>query len=151
MQQGIKGESAYEIAVRNGFEGTESEWLASLKGEKGDSGDSSSSSGSGAAYITETFNDDSNWYRIWSDGWVEQGGIIVTTSASSQVITFPVEMASDLFSIDFHILKGGSTNNTTNNVRIDSRKTTSTSITVYIQPSDETYTSWTVRGMKKTT
>lgn len=151
LQQGIKGESAYEIAVRNGFEGTESEWLASLKGEKGDSGDSSSSSGSGAAYITETFNNDSNWYRIWSDGWVEQGGIIVTTSASSQVITFPVEMASDLFSIDFHILKGGSTNNTTNNVRIDSRKTTSTSITVYIQPSDETYTSWTVRGMKKAT
>ena len=112
---------------------------------------SSSGGNNGAAYITETYNDDSNWYRIWSDGWIEQGGILVTTSASSQVITFPVEMASDLFSIDFHILKGGSTNNTTNNVRIDSRKTTSTSITVYIQPSDETYTSWTVRGMKKTT
>lgn len=27
------GLSAYEIAVRNGFEGTESEWLSSLKGE----------------------------------------------------------------------------------------------------------------------
>jgi len=34
------GESAYEIAVRNGFQGTEVEWLASLKGEKGDKGDS---------------------------------------------------------------------------------------------------------------
>ena len=30
---------AYEIAVRNGFEGTEEEWLASLKGEKGPKGD----------------------------------------------------------------------------------------------------------------
>lgn len=30
------GLSAYEIAVRHGFEGTEEEWLASLKGEKGD-------------------------------------------------------------------------------------------------------------------
>jgi hypothetical protein len=30
--------NAYEIAVRNGFVGTEEEWLASLKGEKGDSG-----------------------------------------------------------------------------------------------------------------
>lgn len=58
-------------------------------------------------------------------------------------------MASELFNIDFHIVKGGSSNNTTNNVRIDSRKTTSTSITLYIQPSDETYTSWTVMGMKK--
>lgn len=155
-EQGIQGEtgssgaSAYEIAVNNGFEGTETEWLASLKGEKGDTGSSSSSGGgSGASYIIETSYTDSSWYRIWSDGWVEQGGFIVTTSASSQVITLPVEMASNLFNIDFHIVKGGSSNNTTNNVRIDSRKTTSTSITLYIQPSDETYTSWTVMGMRK--
>lgn len=31
--------SAYEIAVDHGFEGTEEEWLASLKGDKGDKGD----------------------------------------------------------------------------------------------------------------
>lgn len=30
------GMSAYEIAVRNGFQGTEQEWLSSLKGGKGD-------------------------------------------------------------------------------------------------------------------
>ena len=30
---------AYGVAVRNGFEGTEKEWLASLKGEKGEKGD----------------------------------------------------------------------------------------------------------------
>jgi hypothetical protein len=30
---------AYAIAVLNGFEGTQEEWLASLKGEKGDRGD----------------------------------------------------------------------------------------------------------------
>lgn len=35
----LKGKSAYEIAVANGFIGTEEEWLASLKGEKGDKGD----------------------------------------------------------------------------------------------------------------
>lgn len=34
----IDGKSAYEIAVENGFEGTEAEWLASLKGDKGDQG-----------------------------------------------------------------------------------------------------------------
>ena len=27
-------------------------------------------------YITETFNDGLNWYRKWSDGWIEQGGVI---------------------------------------------------------------------------
>jgi len=30
-----KGASAYEVAVENGFEGTEAEWLASLKGSDG--------------------------------------------------------------------------------------------------------------------
>ena len=34
-----RGLSAYEIAVKNGFEGTEKEWLASLKGEPGADGD----------------------------------------------------------------------------------------------------------------
>ena len=32
----IQGESAYEIAVRNGFEGSEKEWLESLKGSDGE-------------------------------------------------------------------------------------------------------------------
>lgn len=38
-----KGDSAYQIAVKNGFEGTEEAWLESLKGEKGDKGDSGNS------------------------------------------------------------------------------------------------------------
>lgn len=37
---GKDGKSAYEVAVVNGFEGTEQEWLNSLKGEKGDTGKS---------------------------------------------------------------------------------------------------------------
>lgn len=36
---GKDGKSAYEIAKSNGFEGTEAEWVASLKGEKGDVGE----------------------------------------------------------------------------------------------------------------
>ena len=36
---GADGKSAYEVAVANGFTGTASAWLASLKGEKGDKGD----------------------------------------------------------------------------------------------------------------
>ena len=37
--QGIQGLSAYQVAVQHGFEGTEDEWLISLKGEKGEKGD----------------------------------------------------------------------------------------------------------------
>jgi hypothetical protein len=36
---GADGASAYQIAVSNGFVGTELEWLESLKGPKGDQGD----------------------------------------------------------------------------------------------------------------
>lgn len=34
----IRGKSAYEIAVVNGFKGTEEEWLLSLRGDKGQNG-----------------------------------------------------------------------------------------------------------------
>jgi hypothetical protein len=37
--QGIQGLSAYQVAVQHGFEGTEDEWLISLKGDKGDTGE----------------------------------------------------------------------------------------------------------------
>lgn len=37
--KGEDGKSAYEIAVENGFEGDEADWLVSLKGVKGDKGD----------------------------------------------------------------------------------------------------------------
>lgn len=30
--ESLKGDSAYDVAVKNGFTGTEAEWLAGLKG-----------------------------------------------------------------------------------------------------------------------
>lgn len=36
---GKDGKSAYEVAVSNGFVGTEQEWLASLKGQQGEKGE----------------------------------------------------------------------------------------------------------------
>lgn len=47
----IRGYSAFEVAVINGFRGTEEEWLASLKGEKGDKGDAPVA---GVDYFTES-------------------------------------------------------------------------------------------------
>ncbi len=46
---GTSGKSAYDIAVENGFVGTETEWLLSLHGEKGDKGDSGSNGRDGDA------------------------------------------------------------------------------------------------------
>lgn len=37
-KDGVNGKSAYEVAVANGFEGTEAAWLESLKGAQGEAG-----------------------------------------------------------------------------------------------------------------
>ena len=37
-EKGTDGKSAYQIAVEQGYQGSESDWLSSLKGEKGDTG-----------------------------------------------------------------------------------------------------------------
>lgn len=61
--KGDPGESAYDIAVANGFEGTEAEWLESLKGPKGDPGDSATETSNGEVYSTEEVR-----IGTWIDG-----------------------------------------------------------------------------------
>lgn len=39
-------------------------------------------------YVTETFSDGTNWYRKWSDGWLEQGGVNNTDTSGNVTITF---------------------------------------------------------------
>lgn len=40
--------------------------------------------------IVETFNNGTNWWRKWSDGWLEQGGIGSIGARNTTVITFPL-------------------------------------------------------------
>lgn len=54
-----RGKSAYEVAVENGFSGTETEWLASLKGEPGAPGASGKDGENGK---TPYVGDNGNWY-----------------------------------------------------------------------------------------
>ena len=37
-------------------------------------------------HVTETYNDGTNWYRKWSDGWLEQGGFAATDNTGRGVI-----------------------------------------------------------------
>ena len=54
---GVPGDSAYDVAVANGFVGSETQWIASLKGAtgaKGDRGDKGVKGDPGDAYnLTE--------------------------------------------------------------------------------------------------
>ena len=45
---GTAGKSAYELAVENGYQGTEDEWLSSLIGDKGDTGDTGATGAAGS-------------------------------------------------------------------------------------------------------
>ena len=60
-QPGKDGLSAYQVAVKNGYQGSEKEWLASLKGEKGDPGEPGQSGGGGG--IGEAPTDGSQYTR----------------------------------------------------------------------------------------
>lgn len=39
-------------------------------------------------YVTETYENDYSWYRLWSDGWLEQGGLS-STGGASRTINLP--------------------------------------------------------------
>ncbi|MEF2293138.1 collagen-like protein [Virgibacillus dokdonensis] len=73
-EKGDAGKSAYQIAVDNGFKGTEQEWLASLKGAKGDS-----VKGKDGVSVTDIASDGTNITFTLSDGstkeipWPKQG------------------------------------------------------------------------------
>ena len=65
---GVDGKSAYEVAVENGFEGTEQEWLDPLKGPKGDSG----ADGADGVGIEDITSDGTNVIFHLSDGTTKE-------------------------------------------------------------------------------
>uniref|UniRef100_UPI00241E9589 phage tail protein n=1 Tax=Oxalobacter formigenes TaxID=847 RepID=UPI00241E9589 len=48
-------------------------------------------------HVTETYNDGTNWYRKWSDGWLEQGGHILTGSDGN--VTFLIPFHDDRYGV----------------------------------------------------
>lgn len=50
--EGVPGDSAYEVAVDNGFVGTEAEWLASLEGTDGTNGTNGTNGATGATGLS---------------------------------------------------------------------------------------------------
>ena len=63
------GKSAYDIAVEYGFEGTEQEWLESLKGDKGDPGINGEAGSDGlSAYEIEV----KNGYQGSEQEWIDE-------------------------------------------------------------------------------
>jgi len=42
----------------------------------------------GVKYVVETYSNGTSWYRVWSDGWCEQGGRFESSDGSSTTVSF---------------------------------------------------------------
>lgn len=70
--------------------------------------------------IVRSYNSGSRWYRLYADGWVEQGGY----GAKNETITLPIEMANTNYGVLAGLCITGS-NNISYSVNVDSKTTTS--------------------------
>jgi hypothetical protein len=76
-----------------------------LKGAKGDKGDA------GTAYITQTWVGATSWYRLYSDGFLEQGGFTAYSGVGTKKITLPKAFSTVNFVVNVNSLSFLSTSN----------------------------------------
>lgn len=53
----------------------------------------------GIRTVVESYQNGTDWYRIWSDGWCEQGGVYTVTSASPHTILLLKKMSNTNYNI----------------------------------------------------
>lgn len=64
-------------------------------------------------YVKETgkSSDGTSWYRVWSDGWIEQGG----TYTSSDNSKYPITLSKKMTTTNYHSTVTGGYNTSSNN------------------------------------
>lgn len=78
-------------------------------------------------WVIETYVNGTSWYRKWSDGWIEQGGLYVQTSTSATYdakITFFKPFADTKYNIQ--LTKHSTTNNSPGSMYFNGAKTMET-------------------------
>lgn len=78
-----KAKNAYQIAVKNGFEGTETEWLESLKGEKGADGKDGADGKNGVDGQDGKDGKDGTDYVLTDNDKIEIANIVINEVDSS--------------------------------------------------------------------
>lgn len=83
----------------------------------------------GAAHIVETGHSGTEWYRVWSDGWCEQGGT-VGTGTTSGYPSYTIQLTKEYADTNFNVqVTGRYTNSTNDGTNYCSARTTN-SITI---------------------
>lgn len=98
-------------------------------------------------HIVETYSSGTSWYRLWSDGWLEQGGRIKPTSTS--VVTYPITFLKSYSDIPQAMVSCAMPDSNTS-VFCGVQNVSTTSISVMINPTSSgaatNYWSWTTYG-----
>lgn len=92
----LTGDSAYEIAVKNGFEGSESQWLASLKGADGADGADGTDGANGAdgadgADGRSPYINESGQWVIYNDATGAYENTEVSAADSLKAVNVPTQ------------------------------------------------------------
>lgn len=59
-------------------------------------------------YVTGTYQNGASWYRVWSDGWCEQGGLLPSASSAQKVT---VTFLKTFSNTNYNIFKNVAANN----------------------------------------
>lgn len=51
------------------------------------------------AYVTKTWHSGTSWYRVWSDGFIEQGDVATVGNSNYAPVTFPHPFSNTYYSI----------------------------------------------------
>lgn len=50
-------------------------------------------------HIVQTYNSGATYWRLWSDGWLEQGGYLVVNNDGNNTFTLPKPYRNDLYNV----------------------------------------------------
>ena len=104
--------------------------------------------------VIKSFKDSNYWYRLYSDGWIEQGGTVDTGSAArsrTATITFPKEFEDNIYAFSFIPIRGGDYANIVGAIGTKSKTATSIFVNFYGRSEDDAtrYFCWEAKGYAK--
>ena len=100
------------------------------------------------AYVVDTYQSDTGWYRVWSDGWIEQGGTLAVTFNTWATVTFLKRFSNTYYTLTGAV-QGANTSYADAFIgwKIDTKTTSSIQLSArYISTKGSGVISWEARG-----
>lgn len=93
--------------------------------------------------VVESYQNGTEWYRVYSDGWVEQGGQIQTANKVASTLTFLKPMADTNYTV-FVTQKDGAEGDFSNG--FNTKTYTTTSLVIMNRSGGSCVTNWVLFG-----